>query len=237
TTSAAERSLQPLEPEVSRRHPGRDRSRRANLSPEMTRDRVPFGGEQRRILFGAALLRVRAARPKATTGRRIVRARYIALEDAPPPARRRLRNRYRRQERLRIGVSRIGKQRALVGVFHDPPEVHHRNAVGDVLHHREVVCDEDVRETKPLLQIREQVDHLGLDRDVERGNRLVADDEPRLGCEGAGDADALPLAARELVRIALSVLWRETDETEELRDALAPASLREPMQRKRLREH
>src|SRR5262249_10163565 len=50
-------------------------------------------------------------------------------------------------------------------------------------------------------------------------------------------ADALPLTARELVRIALSVLWRETDETEELRDALAPASLGEPVQRKRLREH
>ena len=41
----------------------------------------------------------------------------------------------------------------------------------------------------------EQVEHLRLDRHVERGDRLVADDEVRLQDERAGDADALALAA------------------------------------------
>ena len=36
----------------------------------------------------------------------------------------------------------------------DAAEIHHRDAVGDVLHHREIVRDEDVGEAEPLLQVR-----------------------------------------------------------------------------------
>ena len=41
-----------------------------------------------------------------------------------------------------------------------------------------------------------------LDRDVERRGRLVGDQEPRARGEGPGDADPLPLAAGQLVRVA-----------------------------------
>ena len=51
----------------------------------------------------------------------------------------------------------------------------------------------------------QQVEDLRLDGDVERGDRLVADDELRLEGERAGDADALALAAGEFVRVA--VMW------------------------------
>ena len=40
---------------------------------------------------------------------------------------------------------------------------------------------------------------------VQRGDRLVAHDELRLGGQGAGDADALALPAGELVRVASGV--------------------------------
>jgi hypothetical protein len=50
------------------------------------------------------------------------------------------------------------------------------------------------------LQIVQKVDHLRLDRDVECGDRLVADDQARVERERAGDADALALAAGEFVR-------------------------------------
>src|SRR5260370_1222354 len=39
------------------------------------------------------------------------------------------------------------------------------------------------------LQVDQQVDHLGLDRDVERGDRLVADDQARAARAGAGEAN------------------------------------------------
>ena len=59
---------------------------------------------------------------------------------------------------------------------------------------------------KSLLQVLQQVDDLRLDGDVERRDRLVADDEVGLDGERAGDADALSLAAGELVRVALRML-------------------------------
>ena len=44
------------------------------------------------------------------------------------------------------------------------------------------------------------VQHPGLGGQVERGDRLVADDQLRVEGEGAGDRDALPLPAGELPR-------------------------------------
>ena len=76
------------------------------------------------------------------------------------------------------------------------------DAVGDMLDHAEIVADEQVGEVELPAQLHEQVEHLRLDRDVERGDRLVADQELGLHRERAGDADAGALAAGELVRIA-----------------------------------
>ena len=67
-------------------------------------------------------------------------------------------------------------------------------------HDRQVVRDEHVREAELVLQVLEQVDDAGLDRHVERGHRLVEHDAARVERERAGDADALALAAGELVR-------------------------------------
>ena len=52
------------------------------------------------------------------------------------------------------------------------------------------------------LQVGEQVEDRRLHRDVERGRRLVADDDPRLAGERARDRHALLEAAGELRRRA-----------------------------------
>ncbi len=101
--------------------------------------------------------------------------------------------------------SRVGRD------LDDAAEVHHADAVGDVVHDREVVRDEEVREPELALQVAHQVQHLRLHRHVERGRRLVADQERGLGRQRARDRDALPLAARELVRILDAVGGREAD--------------------------
>jgi hypothetical protein len=93
------------------------------------------------------------------------------------------------------------QQRLGRALLHDLPEVHHRDAPGDLAHHREVVSDEEVGEAPLPLEVGEQVQHLRLHRDVERGDRLVADDERRLHRERPGDADPLALASGELVGI------------------------------------
>ena len=54
---------------------------------------------------------------------------------------------------------------------------------------------------------------------VERGDRLVEQDQPGLERERARDADPLALAAGELVRVAVGVLRRETDALQQLAHA------------------
>ena len=70
------------------------------------------------------------------------------------------------------------------------------------------------------LQIFQQVDHLRLDRHVERRHRLVADDELGLHRERARDHDALALAAGKFVRVAAHVLALQPDLDEQARHAV-----------------
>ena len=57
-------------------------------------------------------------------------------------------------------------------------------------------------------------------------DRLVGDDEVGVERERPGDADALALAAGELVRVAVGVVRVEPDGREQLADPLAPLGLR-----------
>src|SRR2546421_684634 len=98
----------------------------------------------------------------------------------------------------------------------DLSEVHHRDAVADVTDHREVVRDEEVRELEAILELLEEVDDLRLDRDVKCRDRLVAHDELRLHGERARDPNALALAARELVRVAVGEVRVQTHYAEQL---------------------
>ncbi len=58
--------------------------------------------------------------------------------------------------------------------------------VGDVPHDLQVVRDEKVGDAHFLLQVHQQVEHLRLDRDVERRHRLVGDDQPRDAASARG---------------------------------------------------
>ncbi len=64
------------------------------------------------------------------------------------------------------------------------------------------MADEEIGEIVLLLQIAQEVDDLRLHAHVERRCRLIEHDEAWLQHHGAGNGDALALAAGELVRIA-----------------------------------
>src|SRR5262245_31087487 len=85
----------------------------------------------------------------------------------------------------------------------------------------EVVGDEEVREPEVLLKLLEQVDHLCLNRDVERRDRLVGDDEVGIDRERAGEPDPLALAARELVRVPSRGVGRQANRLQQLADSRA----------------
>ena len=78
-----------------------------------------------------------------------------------------------------------------------------------MLDHAQVVGDEQIGEVEFVLQIHENVQNLGLDGHVQGGYRLVGDDELGLHRQSPGDADALALAAGELMGVAIGLLGTE----------------------------
>jgi len=82
-----------------------------------------------------------------------------------------------------------------------------------------IVRDENEAEAHLPDELCEQVENLGLDRDIERRHRFVGDDHPRPQRQGAGDGDTLPLAPGELMRVFLHEARREADELHEFSHA------------------
>ncbi len=91
------------------------------------------------------------------------------------------------------------------------PEIHDRNSITDVSYHRQVVGDEEIGESESGLKLVEQVEDLGLDRDVECRDGLIGDDEAGVQSQRASNTDALALASRELVRESIGVFRIEPD--------------------------
>ena len=79
--------------------------------------------------------------------------------------------------------------------------------------------DEQIRQAQLILQLIEHVDDLRLNRHVQRGHRLVADDEVGVDGQGAGDADTLALSAGELVGVAGGMLTVQAHMVHQLQDA------------------
>src|SRR5258705_7626819 len=115
----------------------------------------------------------------------------------------------------------IGEPFALLVGFDNAGEIHYRDAVTDMGHHGEIMRDEQIGKIMLALQVDQQIDHLGLDRHIERRYRLIADDQPRPQRQSARDADALALAAGKLVRVVLHLIRPETDLLEQFGDAVA----------------
>ena len=77
--------------------------------------------------------------------------------------------------------------------------------------HPQIVTDEQIAELMVGLQLLQQIDDLRLHRHVQGTGWFVQYHEARFQHHGARDRDALPLAAAELVRIAVTDIGRETD--------------------------
>ena len=93
----------------------------------------------------------------------------------------------------------------------DASQIHHNHAIRQMPHDSKIVADEQIRQLKLIAQIHEQIQHLRLDRHVERGHCLVAHQKLGLHRQCARDSDARALAAGKLVRIAAHVGRVESD--------------------------
>ena len=102
---------------------------------------------------------------------------------------------HRSHQGLGVGVLRVVEQIGRCPSLHDLPLVQHHDLVAQVVHHGQIVADEQEAHAKFLLQVLQQVEHLGLHRHIQRAHGLIGHDEPGPGDQGAGNGNALALAA------------------------------------------
>ena len=95
-------------------------------------------------------------------------------------------------------------------------EIHDRDAICDMPDHRQVVSDEEVRETEIRLKLFQQIDHAGPDRHIESGDGFIEDDEFGPERQGSRYSDALALAARKLLGIPARMFRSKADGIEKL---------------------
>src|SRR5882672_1313143 len=147
---------------------------------------------------------------KGATGRRIHGRWRVALQDdaLPQLLAHGIGHRHRADERLRVRVQWFLEDLSRFADLYNLAEIHHCDAVGDVFHHGEIVRDEDEREVHLAGELREEIDDLRLDGNIERAHRFVGHDKLRLDGERAGDGDALALPSGEFVRILFDEAWR-----------------------------
>src|SRR5436853_313074 len=188
--------------------------------------------EQAGFCGAAFIYRKRAARVKSAARRRVGGRRQITSESSARMAAAGDWNRNGGKQRLCVRVR--GPNEDFLGrrFFYYLAPIHYRYASRDVLHDGEIVGYEQVSQPQLALQLGQEVQYLGLDRDVQSGYGFIADDEPRTERERSGDADALALSARKFVRISRSGVARKTYHIEQLEyslprgaAALGPASM------------
>jgi len=170
------------------------------------RDRLPAEGE---LGFGAAGVEGAARRDVDRAGR-------LPLEDRGVEGPLRGGPGHRGEQGLGVGVQPAGSQDLPGGHFHQPAHVHHGHPVADLGDDPQVVGDEEIRQAVALLELRQEVQDLGLDGDVQGADGLVRHDEPGFQGQGPGDPQALALAAAEFVGIAVADVGGEPHFREEL---------------------
>ncbi len=177
---------------------GRCGSGRPGLDHEVTAGEMPRGPLMKtRRLLPAARPALIAAVGEAAAGegraQRRHRARDMVQAFAAPLGRGQ-----HAEQLLRIGMHRAGKQSLARRPLDDLAGVHDGHAIGHVAGDVEVVGDQQQAHAALGLQSLEQAQDLGLDRDIQRGGRLVGDQNPGLARQHGGDQRPLALAPREL---------------------------------------
>ena len=168
------------------------------------------GRQQHRWFHPADILRLDAARVEDAAWRRCQRAWHFAL-DHPVTGAEPADPRHRVQQRLRVGMRWSGEQFGAWRDLHQAAEIQHRHAIHQVVHHAHVMADEQIRQPPLLLHVAHQIEHLALDRHIQRRKRLVCHNQCRIWRQSSGDRDALALAAGELMRVAVQCVGRQAD--------------------------
>src|SRR5215211_5573131 len=88
--------------------------------------------------------------------------------------------RYRPKQAPGVRVRWPVEQLFGTAILHGPAGVHHQHVIGELCNDPEVMGDQYDRGVELPLKVADQVEDLGLNGDVERGGRLVGDQQVRI---------------------------------------------------------
>ena len=114
----------------------------------------------------------------------------------------------------------VEEDRVVVRKLDDLAEIHHGDAGAGAAHHGEIVGDEDVGEAVLRLQLVEDLQQPRLLHLIERGQRLVQDQQPRLQHKRTREVDALTLAGAEPDLQVIVDIGRQADLVHHLEHAV-----------------
>ncbi len=135
------------------------------------------------LVFCAAVLDPRTARPVAATRGRLERGGNLAREGQVARGPLRVWQRHGVPECPGVRMLPVLEHLDRPAQLHQPPQVHHPDAVGHVAHQGQVVGDEEVGEAQVPLKVLQEVHDLRLDGDVQGRRGFVERKQFRSGEE------------------------------------------------------
>lgn len=120
-----------------------------------------------------------------------------------------------------VSIADVADSAHIINGFYKAAVVQEPHAVAEIGNGGQVVGNEDVAEIQFTPQILQKVHYLNLRCRIERTNCFIEQNEAGLQSDGAGNAHALELAARKLMRIAGEKAFVETDAFKEFNGFLA----------------
>ena len=134
-------------------------------------------------------------------------------------------SRHRTQQPGRVGHPAVAVKLFDVGDLDRTSGVHDHRPVGELRHHTQVVGDDQHAGAGDVARCAQHVEDLRLHGDVQRGGRLVADQQVRIVGDRDRDHHPLALAAGQLVRESLcpALRLRDADQLEQLDGSLTGA--------------
>ena len=136
-----------------------------------------------------------AARRKGTACRQLCEVWRLPIDGHQRTPRIAVEARHRGHQALGVGMSRIFIELTRLGGLHDAAAIHDRDTIGVARDHAEIMRDQQQRRAGLTRNFFQEIQNLRLNRDVQRGGRLVGDDETRLTGQRHRNHDALAHAA------------------------------------------
>ena len=116
-------------------------------------------------------------------------------------------------------------------LFNDTPGIHHNDFIGEFCDNPEVVRNQHNRHPHLVLEFLHECQHLCLDGNIKGSCRFIGDEERGRATECHRNHDALPHAARELMRVFINALRGrgDTNAGEHLNSTFARRPLINPL--------